>query len=232
MLDGTIFNSTYFTMSVSLNRHSKMSMTKYALLKIWHGLTWATFKKHLVPPWGNGHVHDFKKFNRSICMEELLENTRSSSEIGDNSQQTDKQSIRVMISYFTMMRTTISSLLKWPFFLFFYSKLARKWNRWLRRKCRVYVKSRLFYWWVIVLVFFNTLAIATEHHKQSQRLTNWQGQSITQRTHLHAFHSVFSKWLSFPTSMADVIWPNVLDLFSIKTFLTYLLVGGCSFTIR
>uniref|UniRef100_A0A671YC53 Voltage-dependent L-type calcium channel subunit alpha n=1 Tax=Sparus aurata TaxID=8175 RepID=A0A671YC53_SPAAU len=52
--------------------------------------------------------------------------------------------------------------------------LARKWNRWLRRKCRVYVKSRLFYWWVIVLVLFNTLAIATEHHKQSQRLTNWQ----------------------------------------------------------
>uniref|UniRef100_A0A3B5AN67 Voltage-dependent L-type calcium channel subunit alpha n=1 Tax=Stegastes partitus TaxID=144197 RepID=A0A3B5AN67_9TELE len=48
------------------------------------------------------------------------------------------------------------------------------WNRLLRRKCRVYVKSKLFYWWVIMLVFFNTLAIATEHHKQSQRLTNWQ----------------------------------------------------------
>uniref|UniRef100_A0A3Q1AHG3 Voltage-dependent L-type calcium channel subunit alpha n=1 Tax=Amphiprion ocellaris TaxID=80972 RepID=A0A3Q1AHG3_AMPOC len=56
----------------------------------------------------------------------------------------------------------------------FCSKLARKWNRLLRRKCRVYVKSKLFYWWVIMLVFFNTLAIATEHHKQSQRLTNWQ----------------------------------------------------------
>uniref|UniRef100_A0A671YB64 Voltage-dependent L-type calcium channel subunit alpha n=1 Tax=Sparus aurata TaxID=8175 RepID=A0A671YB64_SPAAU len=58
--------------------------------------------------------------------------------------------------------------------IIYYYKLARKWNRWLRRKCRVYVKSRLFYWWVIVLVLFNTLAIATEHHKQSQRLTNWQ----------------------------------------------------------
>uniref|UniRef100_A0A672ITG2 Voltage-dependent L-type calcium channel subunit alpha n=1 Tax=Salarias fasciatus TaxID=181472 RepID=A0A672ITG2_SALFA len=53
-------------------------------------------------------------------------------------------------------------------------KLARKWNRWLRCRCRVYVKSRLFYWWVIMLVFFNTLAIATEHHNQSERLTNWQ----------------------------------------------------------
>lgn len=61
-------------------------------------------------------------------------------------------------------------------FPYLYSKLARKWNRWLRRKCRVYVKSRLFYWWVIMLVFLNTLAIATEHHKQSERLTNWQGQ--------------------------------------------------------
>ncbi|RVE72858.1 hypothetical protein OJAV_G00043220 [Oryzias javanicus] len=58
--------------------------------------------------------------------------------------------------------------------IIFYYKLARKWNRWLRRKCRVYVKSKLFHWWVIVLVMLNTLAIATEHHKQSQRLTNWQ----------------------------------------------------------
>uniref|UniRef100_UPI0037E709E9 dihydropyridine-sensitive L-type skeletal muscle calcium channel subunit alpha-1-like isoform X1 n=1 Tax=Semicossyphus pulcher TaxID=241346 RepID=UPI0037E709E9 len=58
--------------------------------------------------------------------------------------------------------------------IIYYYKLARKWNRWLRRRCRVYVKSRLFYWWVIMLVFFNTLAIATEHHKQSERLTNWQ----------------------------------------------------------
>ncbi|XP_029948019.1 calcium channel, voltage-dependent, L type, alpha 1S subunit, a [Salarias fasciatus] len=58
--------------------------------------------------------------------------------------------------------------------IIYYYKLARKWNRWLRCRCRVYVKSRLFYWWVIMLVFFNTLAIATEHHNQSERLTNWQ----------------------------------------------------------
>lgn len=62
--------------------------------------------------------------------------------------------------------------------LFLSSKLARKWNRWLRRKCRVCVKSRLFYWWVIMLVFLNTLAIATEHHRQTERLTNWQGECI------------------------------------------------------
>ncbi|KAI9520109.1 hypothetical protein NQZ68_021828 [Dissostichus eleginoides] len=58
--------------------------------------------------------------------------------------------------------------------IIYYYKLARKWNRWLRRKCRVCVKSNLFYRWVIMLVFLNTMAIATEHHKQSQRLTNWQ----------------------------------------------------------
>uniref|UniRef100_A0A6Q2XZM2 Voltage-dependent L-type calcium channel subunit alpha n=1 Tax=Esox lucius TaxID=8010 RepID=A0A6Q2XZM2_ESOLU len=52
--------------------------------------------------------------------------------------------------------------------------LARKWNLFFRRKCLVYVKSRMFHWWVIFLVFLNTLAIATEHHKQSQQLTDWQ----------------------------------------------------------
>lgn len=31
-----------------------------------------------------------------------------------------------------------------------------------------------------MLVFLNTLAIATEHHKQTERLTNWQGQTLTQ----------------------------------------------------
>uniref|UniRef100_A0A674E2C1 Voltage-dependent L-type calcium channel subunit alpha n=1 Tax=Salmo trutta TaxID=8032 RepID=A0A674E2C1_SALTR len=53
-------------------------------------------------------------------------------------------------------------------------KLARKWNIFFRRKCLVYVKSRMFYWWVILLVFLNTLAIATEHHQQTQQLTEWQ----------------------------------------------------------
>uniref|UniRef100_A0A8C8I3D9 Voltage-dependent L-type calcium channel subunit alpha n=1 Tax=Oncorhynchus tshawytscha TaxID=74940 RepID=A0A8C8I3D9_ONCTS len=58
--------------------------------------------------------------------------------------------------------------------IMYYYKLARKWNIFFRRKCLVYVKSRMFYWWVIFLVFLNTLAIATEHHKQSQQLTEWQ----------------------------------------------------------
>ncbi|TRY91912.1 hypothetical protein DNTS_029630 [Danionella cerebrum] len=56
----------------------------------------------------------------------------------------------------------------------FYVRHARRWNRFFRRKCRVWVRSRLFYWVVIFLVFFNTLAIATEHHQQSEALTNFQ----------------------------------------------------------
>ncbi|KAG7268417.1 hypothetical protein CRUP_028033, partial [Coryphaenoides rupestris] len=59
--------------------------------------------------------------------------------------------------------------------IMFYYKRTRRWNRFCRRKCRMYVKSKLFHWWVILLVFLNTLAVATEHHQQSQRLTNWQG---------------------------------------------------------
>ena len=55
------------------------------------------------------------------------------------------------------------------------SKRARRWNHFCRRKCRMYVKSKLFTWWVILLVFLNTLAVATEHHQQSQSLTDWQG---------------------------------------------------------
>uniref|UniRef100_A0A8C5FJQ2 Voltage-dependent L-type calcium channel subunit alpha n=1 Tax=Gadus morhua TaxID=8049 RepID=A0A8C5FJQ2_GADMO len=49
-------------------------------------------------------------------------------------------------------------------------KRARRWNHFCRRKCRMYVKSKLFTWWVILLVFLNTLAVATEHHQQSKNI--------------------------------------------------------------
>uniref|UniRef100_A0A3B3WCT9 Voltage-dependent L-type calcium channel subunit alpha n=1 Tax=Poecilia mexicana TaxID=48701 RepID=A0A3B3WCT9_9TELE len=48
------------------------------------------------------------------------------------------------------------------------------WNRLCRRKCRAAVKSQVFYWLVIFLVFLNTLTIASEHHKQPQWLTDVQ----------------------------------------------------------
>ncbi|KAK7916200.1 hypothetical protein WMY93_011961 [Mugilogobius chulae] len=56
----------------------------------------------------------------------------------------------------------------------YYYRLARRWNRFFRMKCLIYVKTKTFYWIVMILVFLNTLTIATEHHHQSERLTNLQ----------------------------------------------------------
>ncbi|KAJ8017066.1 hypothetical protein DPEC_G00013920 [Dallia pectoralis] len=52
--------------------------------------------------------------------------------------------------------------------------LVRCWNCFFRKRCLVLVKSKEFYWSVILLVFLNTIAIATEHHHQSQTLTALQ----------------------------------------------------------
>lgn len=56
------------------------------------------------------------------------------------------------------------------------SRYSRRWNRLFRRKCRAGVKSQVFYWLVIFLVFLNTLTIASEHHQQPQWLTDVQGK--------------------------------------------------------
>ncbi|KAG8191964.1 hypothetical protein JTE90_002238 [Oedothorax gibbosus] len=52
-------------------------------------------------------------------------------------------------------------------------KLSRD-NRRLRRTCRRMVKSKAFYWIVIVLVFLNTLALASEHNSQPPWLDYFQ----------------------------------------------------------
>ncbi|XP_031700843.1 voltage-dependent L-type calcium channel subunit alpha-1D [Anarrhichthys ocellatus] len=54
------------------------------------------------------------------------------------------------------------------------SRQSRRWNRFCRRKCRVAVKSVSFYWLVIILVFLNTLTIASEHYNQPDWLTKVQ----------------------------------------------------------
>uniref|UniRef100_A0A3Q1F838 Voltage-dependent L-type calcium channel subunit alpha n=1 Tax=Acanthochromis polyacanthus TaxID=80966 RepID=A0A3Q1F838_9TELE len=58
--------------------------------------------------------------------------------------------------------------------VFVFSRLGRRWNRFFRMKCLVYVKTKTFYWVVMFLVFLNTLTIATEHHHQSVQLTALQ----------------------------------------------------------
>ncbi|KAG8450975.1 hypothetical protein GDO86_003308 [Hymenochirus boettgeri] len=50
----------------------------------------------------------------------------------------------------------------------------RHWHRFLRRKCRALVKSRFFYWLVIIVILLNTVTIATEHHNQAEWLTKAQ----------------------------------------------------------
>ncbi|XP_053261801.1 voltage-dependent L-type calcium channel subunit alpha-1C isoform X33 [Podarcis raffonei] len=55
-----------------------------------------------------------------------------------------------------------------------FSRYWRRWNRFCRRKCRAAVKSNVFYWLVIFLVFLNTLTIASEHYNQSEWLTEVQ----------------------------------------------------------
>uniref|UniRef100_A0A452IZB0 Voltage-dependent L-type calcium channel subunit alpha n=1 Tax=Gopherus agassizii TaxID=38772 RepID=A0A452IZB0_9SAUR len=54
------------------------------------------------------------------------------------------------------------------------SRYWRRWNRFCRRKCRAAVKSNIFYWLVIFLVFLNTLTIASEHYNQPDWLTEVQ----------------------------------------------------------
>ncbi|NXI54348.1 CAC1S protein, partial [Chloroceryle aenea] len=55
-----------------------------------------------------------------------------------------------------------------------YFRQWRRWNRLFRRKCRDVVKSKFFYWLVILLVALNTLSIASEHHFQPEWLTQVQ----------------------------------------------------------
>lgn len=52
----------------------------------------------------------------------------------------------------------------------------RHWNRIIRWKCHDVVKSRVFYWLVILIVALNTLSIASEHHNQPLWLTHLQGE--------------------------------------------------------
>ncbi|XP_029789001.1 voltage-dependent L-type calcium channel subunit alpha-1S [Suricata suricatta] len=50
----------------------------------------------------------------------------------------------------------------------------RQWNRIFRWKCHDVIKSRVFYWLVILVVALNTLSIASEHHNQPLWLTHLQ----------------------------------------------------------
>lgn len=70
-------------------------------------------------------------------------------------------------------------LAHWPALLILCHLCSRQWRRWnrmFRRKCRDVVKSKFFYWLVILMVALNTLSIASEHHFQPEWLTRVQGE--------------------------------------------------------
>uniref|UniRef100_A0A3B4AT29 Voltage-dependent L-type calcium channel subunit alpha n=1 Tax=Periophthalmus magnuspinnatus TaxID=409849 RepID=A0A3B4AT29_9GOBI len=64
------------------------------------------------------------------------------------------------------------------FLSFFLSFLKRHWlcqlNHTMRKNCRVAVKTTNFYWLVLLLVFLNTVASASEHYGQPKWLTEMQ----------------------------------------------------------
>ncbi|XP_046881682.1 calcium channel, voltage-dependent, L type, alpha 1S subunit, a isoform X1 [Hypomesus transpacificus] len=100
--------------------------------------------------------------------------------------------------------------------ILYYYKKARKLNRFCRRKCLTWVKSRYFYWWVILLVFLNTLAIATEHHQQSDRLTNWQDAANKVLLSMFAIEMVMKMYaLGLPSYFMSLF--NRFDCFVVTT---------------
>ncbi|KAH3892449.1 hypothetical protein DPMN_016567, partial [Dreissena polymorpha] len=54
------------------------------------------------------------------------------------------------------------------------SRRFQKLNRRCRRACRLFVKSKPFYWTVIVMVFLNTCVLTSEHYLQPQWLDQFQ----------------------------------------------------------
>jgi len=53
-------------------------------------------------------------------------------------------------------------------------KSFEKWNRSMKRKARRVCKSQWMFWLIIILVFLNTIVLATEHHKQPPWLDEFQ----------------------------------------------------------
>lgn len=85
-----------------------------------------------------------------------------------------------------------------------------------RRKCRAGVKSQVFYWLVIFLVFLNTLTIASEHHQQPQWLTDVQGKPSIPSFFHDILFSIFSNEAPslLNSSLADIANKVLLALFT------------------
>lgn len=63
----------------------------------------------------------------------------------------------------------------------------------MRKNCRVAVKTTNFYWLVLLLVFLNTVASASEHYGQPKWLTEMQGKCPSFIVTLHTFNQEASE---------------------------------------
>lgn len=66
-------------------------------------------------------------------------------------------------------------------------------NRRMRRACRKAVKSQAFYWTIIILVFLNTVVLATEHYDQNKWLDEFQGDYIYIFKKFSTFHLIHTR---------------------------------------
>lgn len=95
------------------------------------------------------------------------------------------------------------------------SRQWRRWNRFCRRKCRAAVKSVTFYWLVIILVFLNTLTIASEHYNQPDWLTEVQGVWVP-RPSPEVFQTSLCCLTSGSSSFPDVANKVLLAMFTLE----------------
>ncbi|XP_076859258.1 calcium channel, voltage-dependent, L type, alpha 1D subunit, a isoform X2 [Brachyhypopomus gauderio] len=102
------------------------------------------------------------------------------------------------------------------------SQAIQRWNRLVRRRCRLTVKSVPFYWLVILLVFLNTLTISSEHHEQPYWLT--QVQEVVNKVLLSLFTlEMLVKMYSLGLSAYFVSLFNRFD--------TFVVCGGITETV-
>ena len=70
-------------------------------------------------------------------------------------------------------------------------------NKRTRRVCRKICKSQTLYWTIIILVFLNTITLASEHYKQPTWLDSFQGNILSQHSTLIYISQMDTLFLPF-----------------------------------
>lgn len=112
-----------------------------------------------------------------------------------------------------------------PHFFFLFSRRLRSWNRIIRRRSRTIVKSQSFYWLVIVLVFLNTLSLATEHYNQPDWLTQLQGIYLFIVIYLLKIYANVNKCKFLNMFIPDVSNKVLLALFTFEMLMKMYALG-------